>query len=557
MNDLEYRLLEQQIKAQPWPEFQRMVHDLKKKERPKAIQLAAPDGGADTLILAKGDQPKEVVQAKHYPSRINWSECRKSLEEALTTHAPGRITFAFPLDFTKNHERSFREKLVDPFPELEIEPWTLTDIIGALAEHSDVRTRYFGRELHEGNVESILRAMKHGGKLDTGADLIEHARSLAEFADQHDRDFEYGVTGTGATMREPTWDDLPFITMTIGDETTTVQVSAWVREGAVVPLPGFSFTDDEAGRQAKDYAREELASGRDAVLRSGARIQLPNAPKVLIEAVDDQPVESDTITICVSDPTPVEVEIETESETIVRTFGVRWVPPLQDRHVAYACVERGVFMELDFQVLEEPKVAFRFNLTGIFREDVGANLEAACLLQAFFTQQRIVLKAEEFFPNGELESEGITATDADRESVAARVEIYAALALIEERTGVDFILPSSITQEDLQTIGGIVKILETGEGTATFHNATGIVEADRIATLGDNSQGDRIIRQPVMYELFGEAVNLGMGEYEIPPVRVIDVKPLGMKPDSPAHVTIGPEGTDQMPFRLIGFVRAA
>jgi hypothetical protein len=557
MNEHEHRLLEQEIKAQTWPVFQRMVHELQKKEHPKAIPLAAPDGGADTLIPAEADEPKQVVQAKHYPSRINWTECRKSLDEALTTHAPGRITFAFALDFTKNHERSFREKLVEPFPQLKIEPWTLTDIISALNKHSDVRTRYFGRELHEGNVESILRAVKHGGKLDTGADLIEHARSLAEFADEHDRDFEYAVTGTGATMREPKWDDLPFITMTMGDEKTTVRVDAWTREGAHVPLPGFSFTNDEAGREAKEYAREELASGRDAVLRSGARIQVMNPPKVLRETVDGDTIESDEITICVSDPTPVEIEIQTETETIVRTFGVRWIPPREDGHVAFACIERGTFMELDFQALEEPTVSFRFNLSAMFREDVAANLEAARLLHAFFTQERIILRAEQFFPNGELESEVVTGTDADRESVAARVEIYGALALIEERTGVDFIIPSSITQEDLLTIGGIVKVLETGQGTATFHNATAVVEANQIAALGDNSRGDRILRQPVMYELFGQAVNLGMGEYEIPPVRVIDVKPLGMKPDSPAHVTIGPEGTDQMPFRLIDFVEAA
>jgi hypothetical protein len=51
-----------------------MVQDLKKKEHPKAIALAAPDGGADALIPAEGHQPKEVVQAKHYPSRINWTQ---------------------------------------------------------------------------------------------------------------------------------------------------------------------------------------------------------------------------------------------------------------------------------------------------------------------------------------------------------------------------------------------------------------------------------------------------------------------------------------------------
>src|SRR5919201_6058903 len=186
MNDQDYRLLAQQIAAQPWSVFQRMIHELTKKEHPNALPLAAPDGGADTLIPAEGDRPSEVVQAKHYPSRIHWTHCADSIKQALATHAPGRITLAFPIDFTKNHWRSFRQKLLDRFHQVVIVPFTLSDIITGLEEHPDVRKRYFGRELHEDNVDSILRAVEHRGKLDTGADLVKHAHSFAVFGDEHD-----------------------------------------------------------------------------------------------------------------------------------------------------------------------------------------------------------------------------------------------------------------------------------------------------------------------------------------------------------------------------------
>jgi hypothetical protein len=557
MNDQEYRLLAQQIAAQTWSVFQRMIHDLTKKEHPNALALAAPDGGADTLIPAEGGRPREVVQAKHYPSRVHWTKCAGSVEEALATHLPRRITLAFPIDFTKNHERSFRRHLVEAFPQVEIGPWTLSDIITALEKHSDVRLRYFGRELHEDTVDSILRAVEQGGKLDTAADLVEHARSLAEFADEHDRDFEYAVTGTGATMREPKWDDLPFITLTIGDERATVHVNAWAREGADVPLPGFSFTDDDPGRAAMEFARDELASGRDAVLRSGVRIQIPNAPKVLHETTGGDSIEMEEIRMCASEATVLRVEIEAESETVERTFPVRWVPPREQGHVAFACREGGIWIELDFELLEEPNVRFGFTLTGSFADDVTTNLEAARLLDAFFRQRRIVLRAENLFPGGELESRGVTGSDEERESVAARVNVYDALAMIEQRTDADFVLPANITQEDIRIIATIKKILETGRGTATFENATGVVQAHEIASLGDNSRGPRVMHRPVIYELFGQSVNLGMGEYEIPPVRVADVRPLGTKPDAPARVTLRPEGDDQMPFRLIETSQAA
>lgn len=559
MNEHQHRLLEQAINAQTWTDFQRMVHELARAERPNAIPLEAPDGGADTLIPASGAEPKEVVQAKHFPKpkSIRWPNCIASLDEAIETHDPGRVTFAFPRDFTEKQERAFREKLVDRYPDVDVRPWLLTDIIAELDRHPEIKKRYFGREQHEEQVDSFLRAVKHGGKLDTGADLIEQAHSLAAFADEHDRDFEYGVTGTGATMREPKWDELPFITLTIGDEKATVHVNAWTREGAEVPLPGFSFTDDEAGRAAKEFAREELASGRDAVLRSGVRVQIPNAPKVLRETTDGNSMEMEEIKMCFSDATAVGVEIETDDETVERTFPLRWVPPHEAGHVAYACREGAIWIELDFEPLEEPTVRFGFKLTGTFADDVSMNLAAARLLDAFFRQKRIVLRAEHFFPGGELENRGATGSEADRQSVAARVRLYGALAFIEERTGAEFVLPENITHEDVQIVGTIVNILETGGGTARFENVKCVVPPQEIAALDDNTRGPRLMRRPVLHELFGQIVNLGIGEYEIPPVRVIDVKPLGTKPDAPAHVTLGPEGNDQTPFRLIESVQAA
>jgi hypothetical protein len=556
MNDQEYRLLAQQIAAQTWSVFQRMIHDLTKKEHPNALPLAAPDGGADTLIPAQGDRPTEVVQAKHYPSRIHWTRCAGSITEGLANHAPGRIMLAFPIDFTKNHMRSFQE-LVARFPHVEIVPWTLSDIIATLEKHPDVRKRYFGRELHEDNIESIRRVVKHGGRLETGADLVEHARSLAEFADEHDRDFRYGFTGVDATMPAPKWDDLPYITLAFDDAKTTVHINAWTREGANVPLPGFSFTDDDAGRVAKELVREELASGRDAVLRSGVRIQIPNAPKVLHETTGGNSVEMAEIRICVSDATHVDFEIETDTETVNRMFPLRWVPPDEAGHVAFACREGGIWIELDFEPLEEPTVRFGFKLTAAYGEDVSTNLEAAQLLDAFFRQKRMVLRADNLFPGGEVENRGSTGSDEQRNSVAARLNFYDALAMIERHSGVDFVLPGDITEEDFRVITTIKRILETGGGTATFENATGVVQAHEIAALGDNTRGPRVMHRPVIYELFGQSVNLGVAEYEIPPVRVVEVKPLGTKPDAPARVTLAPEGDDQMPFRLIEMTEAA
>lgn len=111
---------------------------------------------------------------------------------AKSSFAGGGIIFAFPRDFTKNDERNFRTKLVDPYPQLEVLPWPLSEIIDRLDRHSDLKKRYFGRD-REDVLDSVLRAVEQGGRLQTGEDLIARTRALAEFADQHDRDFEYDI----------------------------------------------------------------------------------------------------------------------------------------------------------------------------------------------------------------------------------------------------------------------------------------------------------------------------------------------------------------------------
>jgi hypothetical protein len=547
------RRLERDIAALSWEEFQRMVHELAKKDHPNALPLDAPDGGADTLIEAEAGSPKEIVQAKHYPrpGSIKWKDCRESVESAIKNHDPARITFAFSRDFTANDQRNFRTKLVDLFPQVDIPtPWTLSEIIERLERHPDIKKRYLGRA-HEEALEPVMRAIQHGAKLETGQDLIERARSLAVFAAEHDRDFAYTTSHGEATMPEPKWDTLPFMAMTVKDETTTVRVDAWVREGADVPPGAFGFTDDDEGRAAFEYTRDQLARGRDAVLTSGVRIQIPRAPKVFKEAIDGGPLETPEITICVSDSIPIELEVETADATVRRTFAARPVPAREPGHVIFACIDRALVAVFDFEPLDEPIVRFNLKLTAQWREDVADNLDAARLVHAFFNQKRSVLRAEGLFPNGELNGDVPVTSDSDRRAVAFRLEVYEDLALIEERTGIDFTLPPTFGEEDLAAIKTVVNIIRSGEGTATFHEADGIVEAKEIPFLAEQCAAERVTHRPVTYEVLGEIVDLGLGEYELPPLRVIEVKPLGTKPDSPAHVKVGPDGDDQMRFRLV------
>jgi hypothetical protein len=55
----------------------------------------------------------------------------------------------------------------------------------------------------------------------------------------------------------------------------------------------------------------------------------------------------------------------------------------------------------------------------------------------------------------------------------------------------------------------------------------------------------------VSYEVFGRQVDLGLGRYELPELKIVDVIPQGSRPDSPARVVLEAADDDQITFRLI------
>lgn len=302
--------LRRDVEALDWRDFQRLVHDLVKKAHPQARSLESPDGGADTLVPPNADSAALVFQAKHTPrpSEIKWQHWTNSLDAALANHRPSHVTFVVSPDFNANEEHAFRTKLVDPHPAVVVDVWTLTDVSKLLEEHADVKTRYFGRE-HEDQITAALRAVQLGGPLQSGANLVQHAETLGRFANEHDKNYTYATTSAAPELPEPRWDEMnrPFMGLSVKGEQVAVYVNAWLREGAEGQAY-FTFTDDDAGAEARERTRIELASGRDAVLRAGVHVQVVNAPTVMSEAFADG-MEGAEVTIRPGDPVPREIRI--------------------------------------------------------------------------------------------------------------------------------------------------------------------------------------------------------------------------------------------------------
>ena len=283
-------LLRQQMKVMPPERFEQMVLELAQREYPGEVRrLQHPDGGADTLRPATADRKAEVWQAKRYGDDINWEECEKSLIAAIKRWDPSKVTFVFARDLSQQLERSFQRRLVEHEDArragVELVPWNQSEVVRRLDENPDLKMRFFGPE-QESIFDALDRTIKSGGRLESGADLVERAQTLSKYAEQRDVDFTYAVTAASEQTPAPQWPELPYLQIELTGAGGKVQVAAWPREGANVQLPSFSFTDDVAGHEARAQALRHWARGEEAEVTEGARVQF-HAPEVIRELLPD------------------------------------------------------------------------------------------------------------------------------------------------------------------------------------------------------------------------------------------------------------------------------
>src|SRR4051794_12280523 len=100
----------------------------------------------------------------------------------------------------------------------------------------------------------------------------------------------------------------------------------------------------------------------------------------------------------------------------------------------------------------------------------------------------------------------------------------------------------------MNAIGTVADVLRTGEGTAAFTQAAGMVENPAEIPELPHKLCRQPIVQDVVYTAFGETLRLGRGAYELPPLKIVDVIAYGTTPTAPARVILEADGDDQMRF---------
>jgi len=550
-------LLRRQISVMPPERFEILIYELAKTDDPGVRRLTNPDGGADTILPHKDDRRAEVWQAKRYADGINWSECEKSFKAALRHWDPKVVTFAFARDFSEPLENAFQSRLVLPGRKagVDVRAWTLSDIVGKLNrdEAHALKVRFFGKE-QESVLDSVARAVEAGGRLETGTDLVERAKALAKFTDQSDPDFKYASSAGGIDMPAPNWTELPYLTLQIADEETRVEIASWPREGADVHAPTFSFTDDDEGRQAREEAVSALATGEPAVIDSGTTVRF-SAPELVKEFVDGGPMEGGRITLLPGDPVPTEVSVQTADAEFSLTVGLRPVPAKSGCAAAFAGRAEGVLVDLNFELLEEPTIRAHFSVSGRFERDARTNVAIAERLIAVLEHTHLTLTGDLFASgsiSGRFSDAGDQASQEMIDALRARLEVYRDLVVIEDHIGERIEIPPEIEVTDLNAVATAASIIRTGRGTATFHQTEGIAEdPSEIPDLPARFAEYGSVTRHVTYEIFGNEISLGDGEYELPPLKIVAVIARSDSPTAPARVVLEADGDDQIEFRLL------
>jgi hypothetical protein len=449
--------------------FEQLVASLVLAEHEAAERPDAPDGGADALLPATDAQRAHVWQTKHYTSNINWKKCEESLDRAVASYDPATVTFVFPRNLTKPQRDKFQERLVSRHANVEVSHWGLQRIQELLARHPDVAARYFGEDRID-VLPGLLRAVAQGAKpLDSTLDIADRVFELDKFANVTDPSFEYDMSFGRADAAPKVWSDVPFMVITQIRDGRRFTVEARLRpEAGSEALAG--FTDDEAGRQAREKAREAFAVGDSVELNEGVWVRVSPAPVAAMEAyeaVQAGGVVQMAATLSPGEPHEFEMLLELAGETVARRFTAWPLPPPEGAQLSYGAAGGGLALFLDFRLGEPPVVSLDFKLSFRPGGDAAATADAAKFVLDFYRAERVTCIAPDFLP-----AEGITideaskpaASDDDLGALQFSALVYDAVATIEEKIG-PLTVPDQIARADFESVVAAASFIRDGGGT--------------------------------------------------------------------------------------------
>jgi hypothetical protein len=532
--------------------FEQLVASIVFAEEPHAERPATPDGGADVLVPSSGESPARVWQVKHYPDRIAWKKCESSLDDAIAAYDPSDVVFVFPRNLSKPQRETFETRLARRAPDVGVRLWGLTHIQEKLAAHPEIATRYFGED-RDDLLAGVLRAVKQGGEpLETTRDLADRAFALDAFAETKDPSFTYEYSFGSATAADRAWQDVtPFMVVHDIRGERRVSAEAWLRPEAQANA-SMAFTADEDGARARAAVREGHAAGEPVRLTSGFVLLVDNTPvvaKELYDAAQEEGYEHEGSTISPGDSFDLTIRLGTSDDAEQRAFAVRHIPPTSGSQVALGAVGGGLALFADFVLAAPPKVQVNLQLSLWPGRDPSENATAARFLINYLSADTVVCVAEDILPAGGLTVSGadIRPDDSMRDQLKLTATFFDGVALIEQHLGpID--APYPFSRQDYEEVLVVAAALGTRTGTFTCTELSIDLPPNQVDTFVASAEAGHRGRHPLRLPLFGKRLDVGIAEFDTPPIRFVFKEP--SKEPGKTRVVLRTEPVS-VPFRLV------
>lgn len=532
-------------------DFDEMTFRLVRIDHPDAVKMAVPDGGVDTLLPLSGRTGYERGwQAKHYPNKIDWRLCEESLDRAVETWKPERITFCFPQNLTKGKEKAFAAKLAARQEGVIVDFWNASEIVARLTgsdEGARVAYHFFGDP--PPSPASLERTIRAGGAIDSSDKVGE--RNLAIGAELKGRDpfFSYPSGQHELGSLEPAIN--PDVAMRVQriEDGVVAYIDAVPRDDDAMrthgPAGRFIFNDPEA---VTDFARR-----LDEIARTGGELTLDEGT---VEMTFDQlpplfqdhlhkPI-SNRITIRAAAPEvppwPARVHARSDRGYADLDIDLSSAEPPNGWDVCLRGERGGLTMSVLFRWSEQQakgQITLRWSYT-MTADPAREQLAALRLLDAIHGQGTIEIEDR----SGDRPAlTHLLAAAALDDHLAALRALFDDIVVIEEWTGEAIDVSSDgLTGDQVHGLAQVAQTIRDRGHKAKFEGLTLRLTPEQVAEHTARPTHDIELRQTLEARVLDKVVTLGETYVKLPPLDIVRVDALGDDPTSPADVRMAPDG---------------
>lgn len=518
------RALREALKLLDAERFEQLVHSVVRAQWDEAEKLAAPDGGADTLVPLDGGS--RVFQAKHFSDHIRWPQCSKSLTSALKRWSPSRVTFVFARDLSESQKKHFADKLVAAAPDgVVVDWWGVSELLIRLLE-SDQGLRVARRFLNFG--EDTARAIRAQGELTRGARAIDRALAAAEFADTLDPDYRYRVETDAASEFLTTPSQTMRLQRLAGG--TRAVVDAVPRSPTTqAPTGAIEFKDDPAGRAAAARFRVALEknAGVTINLRDAETVRFTGLPAIFADMLEAADLEHGHVTLTAPQwPGRMMIANAEGIRTLDLDFQGAEDPDTQRAELA------GLTVELILIEDEGDAGALRINWRySIDRLATTRDLEVLTFVRALLSGGTAQLQDR----GGKIKPLVVSLPDRGPDEYIDELDRYLrALRRIETHLGVTLDGDVEDLQQDWQNVARADAVLERGGRPLSVGTFTATVSADADDFIRGLEGGKVALQQriPREFAIRGHLVSLGTYEIPLPTGKVVSRVPTPGAPET-------------------------